>query len=370
MSSLAGGVPHTVEYRLLGSFEVIVDGAPTHCGGVKQRSVLAMLLLDVNRLVTIGRLTDGLWADDPPARSLATVQVYVSGLRKLLAADGESPITTRTNGYILQASPEAIDVERFTSSVAAAVEAGRWQDDRLTLSHLETALGLWRGDPLGDFIDQPFAAGPASALQQQYEGVVEQRFEVLLRLGEHRAALPALEEALAVTPLRESLWRLLIVALYRSGRQADALAAFARCRDLLVDQLGVDPSPETQALEMAVLQHDPELAAVPNARRPPTGEPTIPAGYTGRLVLRIGDRRHEVTGTTLIGRSDDCDIVIAELQVSRHHAEIRRTPSGWLLTDLSLNGTMVAGERRSQRSLNDGDDIVVGSQVITVERPA
>ena len=251
----AESVAPATSFRLLGGFEVIVDGVAVHCGGIKQRAVLALLLLEPNRLVPSSRLIEGLWGDAPREGATATLQVYVSNLRKHLpAVDGQSPIVTKSNGYSLNVAPDTIDVQRFTKAAVAASEAMRWQDDALTLRHLETALSLWLGDPLAEFVDQPFAAGAALILQQLHDSLVEQRCEALLNLGQHAVVLPLLHDALARTPLRESLWRLMIVALYRAGRQADALAAFQRCRDLLLDQLGVDPSPETVALEIAVLR--------------------------------------------------------------------------------------------------------------------
>lgn len=251
----AESVAPATSFRLLGGFEVIVDGVAVRCGGIKQRAVLALLLLEPNRLVPSSRLIEGLWGDAPREGATATLQVYVSNLRKHLpAVDGQSPIVTKSNGYSLNVAPDTIDVQRFTKAAVAASEAMRWQDDALTLRHLETALSLWLGDPLAEFVDQPFAAGAALILQQLHDSLVEQRCEALLNLGQHAVVLPLLHDALARTPLRESLWRLMIVALYRAGRQADALAAFQRCRDLLLDQLGVDPSPEPVALEIAVLR--------------------------------------------------------------------------------------------------------------------
>lgn len=362
------GSAAAVQYRLLGPFEVLVDGTVVHCGGVKQCSVLAMLLLDANRLVPVSRLIDGLW-EHPAERAAATVHVYVSNLRKALPrTGGVSPIVTTANGYLIAAPPESIDAALFSRSAHAAADAKNWHDDNLTMRHLDEALTLWRGDPLADFADRPFATAPSVALRQQRDGLVEDRFEVNLNLGRHHAVLPELEEAVTRSPLRESLWRLLTIALYRAGRQADALAALRRCREVLLDELGIDPGPDIRALELAVLQQDPLLAAVPAGRPALTGAVTLVAGSVGRLVLRVADEDPlEITKSVVIGRSETCDIVIDEALVSRQHAEIQRTPSGWLLTDVSLNGTLVNDVRVTSRVLVDGDIILIGCTMVAVE---
>lgn len=367
-----------VAFGLLGPFSVTVAGQSIACGGLKQRAVLAMLTLEANRSVPTARLIDGLWGDDPPDGALGTLQVYVSGLRKALPRPGGvSPIATTAHGYRLDADPQAVDlmvVERLVGEAAAASRAG---EDRRGVELLERALSQRRGDPLGEFASFPFAEGRAVAARHLLDVAEDERTEALLRLGAHRAVLGSLEQAVRTDPMRELRWRQLALARYRDGRQADALAAIRSCRAALRDELGVDASPETAALELAILNHDPQLAAPtgspasPARRLPPPGPATVPAGSGAALEVVLPDGRTvALAGVVLIGRNDECPIRIDDPEVSRHHAELQCSNRGVVLSDLSLNGTWVNGVRVAAHRLQAGDVIRVGSHELVVRSVA
>jgi len=243
-------------YRLLGPLEVEGEDGPIRLGGPKQRATLAILLLNANRVVSIDRLADDLYAGSPPASAVAQVQRQVSELRKALGP--EAAIETRAPGYLIRLDDEQLDLRRFErlcSRAEAPTEAA-------TL--LREALSLWRGEPLADLDGEPFAAAAVQRLAELRLAALEQRIEADLQLGRQREVVPELEELVAEHPLRESLVAQLMVGLYRSGRQADALAAFRRAREELVDQLGLEPGPALRELERRILAQDPALELAPS----------------------------------------------------------------------------------------------------------
>jgi DNA-binding SARP family transcriptional activator len=239
-------------YRLLGPLEVEGEDGPIRLGGPKQRATLAILLLNANRVVSIDRIADDLYAGSPPASAVAQVQRQISELRKALGP--EAGIETRAPGYLIRLDDEQLDLSRFERWCSRAAEA---QTEAATL--LREALSLWRGEPLADLDGEPFAASAVQRLGELRLAALEQRIEADLRLGRQREVVPELEQLVAENPLRESLVAQLMVGLYRSGRQADALAAFRRAREELVDQLGLEPGPALRELERRILGHDPAL---------------------------------------------------------------------------------------------------------------
>ena len=239
-------------YRLLGPLEVEGEDGPIRLGGPKQRATLAILLLNANRVVSIDRLADDLYAGSPPASAVAQVQRQVSELRKALGP--EARIETRSPGYLIRLDDDQLDLSRFERWCSRAAEA---QAEAATL--LREALSLWRGEPLADLDGEPFAAAAVQRLGELRLAALEQRIEADLRLGRQREVVPELEQLVAEHPLRESFVAQLMVGLYRSGRQADALAAFRSAREQLVDQLGLEPGPALRELERRILAHDPAL---------------------------------------------------------------------------------------------------------------
>jgi DNA-binding SARP family transcriptional activator len=241
-----------LRYRLLGPLEVEGEDGPIRLGGPKQRATLAILLLNANRVVSIDRLADDLYAGSPPASAVAQVQRQISELRKALGP--EAGIETRSPGYLIRLDDEQLDLGRFERLCSRAAEASTE-----AASLLREALSLWRGEPIADLDGEPFAAAAVQRLGELRLSALEQRIEADLRLGRQREVVPELEQLVAENPLRESLVAQLMVGLYRSGRQADALAVFRRAREQLVDLLGLEPGPELRELERRILAQDPAL---------------------------------------------------------------------------------------------------------------
>ena len=269
-----------MRYRVLGPFEVHDDDGDRvlDLGRPKQRAVLAVLLLDANHVVSLDRLIDLLWGDDRPARSTASLQVYVSNLRRVLEP-GRPPHTppkvllTRPPGYLLRIEPAELDASRFEDLAAGGrrlLDEGR---PIPAAAALEEALALWRGDALAEFAYEKFARPAIARWEELRLSATEDLLEAELVLGAHGPAVATLEGLVGRFPLRERLWGLLMVALYRNGRQGDALRTFAKARAVLADELGVDPGPELARLEHDILAHAPTLEW---RRAPEEGGPPAP----------------------------------------------------------------------------------------------
>lgn len=251
-----------MEFRILGPLEV-ADG-PDHVplGPEKQRAVLAMLLLEANHAVPVERLIDGLWADAPPERSVKAIHTYVSRLRKVVPAER---LRTQAPGYAIEVAPDELDLDRFERLLANGQQALDGGDPGGASAALAQALGLWRGPPLAEF-SEPFAAAERGRLEELELRAREARIEADLALGRHAEVVGELERLVSEHPLRERLYSQLMVALYRSGRQAEALSVYRNGRSFLVEQLGIEPSRALQELERSILRHDPSLDVVPAAR--------------------------------------------------------------------------------------------------------
>ena len=254
---------------MLGPLEVTEDGAALALGGPRQRVVLAYLILEANRVVSTDQLIDRIWGDEPPDAARAALFAYISRLRKLL---GAGRIQARPPGYILVATRDEIDALRFTALVAGARQQAA--DREASAALLTQALDLWRGTALSDLADYDALQPAITRLEELRLGALEDKFEAEIALGRHREAVPQLESLSGEHPLRERLWSQLILALYRSGRQGDALGAYHRARTTLVEELGIDPSPELRRLETQVLNQDPALERT--LPLPSTGPDTVP----------------------------------------------------------------------------------------------
>jgi YVTN family beta-propeller protein len=259
-----------LQFRILGPLEVWRDGARVDLGARKQRAVLALLLLNANRLVPTERLIDALWGDTPPETARSAIQVYVAGLRKALGGDA-SALRTTTPGYMLNVEAGALDLDRFT---ALRAQAEATDDEERRAALLREALELWRDAPLADLSDEPFAASAVARLEEQRLEALEQRIEADLSLGRHGLLVPELEALVAEHPYRERLHAQLMLALYRSGRQAEALETYRRARRALAEELGIDPGRRLQELERAILRHDASLE--PSHLRPPVPREALP----------------------------------------------------------------------------------------------
>ena len=245
-----------MEFRILGPLEVWDEGAEVSLGGPKPRALLAVLLLHPNEVIPADRLIDELWDKDSPEDAAAALRVNVSRLRKALPPD---VLTTRSPGYLVRIEPDTLDLHRFER----LVDEGRSLLARSLAAdaseRLRDALSLWRGPPLADFAYESFAQTAIARFEEIRLAAVELRINADLALGRHDALVAELEALVAEHPLRERLRMCLMTALYRSGRQAEALDAYRDARRVLVDEIGIEPSTELREVERAILRHDPSL---------------------------------------------------------------------------------------------------------------
>ncbi len=249
-----------MEFGILGPLEVYEAGKPVPIRGAKQRALLAVLLLHANRVVPRDQLIEALWEEEPPETARKALQVHVSQLRKLLGAD---VLVTAAPGYLLRVEPGMLDLDRFE----ALRREARGADPRIAAEILREGVGLFRGRPLADFARERFAHGEIARLEELRLVALEDRIEAELDLGRHAELVGELEALVAENPLRERLCRQRMLALYRCGRQAEALDAYQAARRTLVDQLGIDPGRELRDLHQRILNQaaDLEPAASPPA---------------------------------------------------------------------------------------------------------
>ncbi len=248
---------------MLGALEIDVDGEPVTIDSPKERAVLEVLALHTPDVVSADALIAALWGEEPPASAPKTLQSHVSRLRAELP---DGAIVTESAGYRLGCGRDAVDVHRFEDLARAGRQAHEGGDHQWAIELLDDARSLWRGAPLVDVADTPRSLGQRTRLDELRAAVVEDRVDAHLAAGLHREMVAELEALVAERPLDEGLWERLVLALYRCGRRADALAAVGRIRTQLREQLGIDPSPALADLELRVLDDDPDLAAVPESR--------------------------------------------------------------------------------------------------------
>ena len=260
-----------MDYRILGPLLVIREGEPVMLGGRRNAELLSVLLLRANEVVSSDRLVEDLWAGAAPANPRKAVQVYVSRLRKTLGVD---VLETRALGYVLRVGDGELDVWRFEHLVAEGRQALAVGDPTRAATLLRHALALWRGPALADVMYEPFAQAGAARMEELRLTCIEAKVEADLDLGRHADLVGELEALIDQHDARERLRGQLMVALYRSGRQAEALEVYRETRRHLMDELGLEPGPELRSLETAILNHDPRLtwtpprATAPNLRRP------------------------------------------------------------------------------------------------------
>ena len=296
-----------MEFRVLGPLEVEEDGRVLKLGGAKQRALLALLLLHANEAVARDRLIDELWSSTPPETASAAIQVYVSQLRKLL---GHDAIVTRPPGYLIRVQEGTLDLERFEACVARARAAPADEAGEL----LRQALALWRGPPLAE-LDGAFARPERARLDEQRLSALEQRIAADLELGRHAQLVPELESIVREHPLREHLRGQLMLALYRSGRQAEALDVYRTGRRLLDEEVGLEPGEELRRLERSILMQDESLSA-PVA--PELARPQAAQAAAGTVTFLLTD----IEGSTRLLRELGEDY--GEL-LDQHHRLVRGT---------------------------------------------
>ena len=284
-----------MEFRILGMLEVLDTGVPVEIGAAKERALLAELVLHANQIVSRERLMEVVWGEKPPATAAATLNTYVSHLRSALEP-GRAPRTqpalllTRDPGYLLAVDPDCVDALRFERLAGDGRRALAAGDALTAATTLREGLGLWRGDALADFVYEPFAQAEATRLEELRLATLEVRVEADLALGRHHDLVAELRRLVGEHPLRERLWGQLVLALYRCGRQSEALRAFGELRIMLGEELGIDPSPALRRLEDDMLQQRPQLEG--------------PAGPAGAVPVRVPTNL-PARLTTFVGREDD-----------------------------------------------------------------
>jgi DNA-binding SARP family transcriptional activator/class 3 adenylate cyclase len=291
----------TLEFRLLGPLEARLEGRPLALGGARQRALLALLLLRANEVVSRDRLIEDLWRDHAPETATNALAALVTRLRRVLPPE---VLVTRPGGYTVEAAPGTIDVERFEQLLESGRRALANEDFRGAADQLREGLALWRGAPLADFTYEPFAESAILRLEELRVSALELRLDADLALGRHDELVGELQSLIAQHPLRERLRGQLMLALYRSGRQAEALETFRDTRAALRDELGIDPSPALQELERAILLQDASLAApaptlplLPEAAPPAPPSETALADEVRPVTILFAD----VVGSTALG---------------------------------------------------------------------
>jgi DNA-binding SARP family transcriptional activator/ABC-type branched-subunit amino acid transport system substrate-binding protein/streptogramin lyase len=277
-----------MEFRILGPLEVSDEGRQVEIGGHKQRALLASLLLHANEVVSLDRLIDELWGETPPPTAAKTLQAQVSRLRRSLNGDEDpgahmrGPLQTRGHGYVLTVEPGQVDADRFQAMLEEARRARAEGKPEEAAEELRRALALWRGPALADFTYESFAQTEIARLDELQLTALEERSEADLALGRHAELVAELEALVVRHPLRERLRGQLMLALYRSDRQAEALHVYQEFRLALAEELGLEPSQGLQRLERQILEQDPELAAPARSVAPK------PARRPARLLVLVG----------------------------------------------------------------------------------
>jgi len=347
--------------------ELWADGTPVPLPGGKPRALLAAMLISRNRVVPADSLADAIWDGDVPASFLATMQVHVSALRRALrplSDPGLLTVITQSPGYRVVVDEALVDLGRFGRWARAGndlLAAHRYAE---AADRLRAALAEWTGPALADLRGFRFADDFAAAVEEERLVALQARIEADLASGLASAVIGELVTLTGQYPLREPFWIQLITALYRSDRQADALDAARRIRELLGDELGIDPSPALRELERKVLRQEIPASAAPAPA--PSMQRTVAetAVVLSRARVRLpSGETMPVPGRGLrLGRMEDNDLVVAGEKVSRYHAVIAETVNGFTVTDLrSTNGTHVNDERvLDSHLLRDGDRIRIG----------
>jgi DNA-binding SARP family transcriptional activator len=319
-----------MDFCILGPLEVLDDGRQVALGGVRQRALLALLVVHANEPLGTERLIDELWGERPPTTATKTVQVNISRLRRALeqsrAQSHPEMIVTRERGYELRVDPERIDARRFERLIVQGRGELAAQRPEHAVALLEEALSLWRGPPLAEFAYEPFAQDETARLDELHVGALEQLIDSKLALGRHTEVVGELEQLIREHPYRERLRAQLMLALYRSDRQAEALQAYQDGRHKLVEELGIEPGVRLRELERAILAQDPALALVEREGAVPEPAEASRGLFVGRtpelseLVGALDDaisgqgRLALVTGEPGIGKSRLAEELVAQAE--------------------------------------------------------
>ncbi len=281
-----------LEYRILGALEVVRDGQILRLERPRERALLALLVLSANRVVPTDALAEDLWGGAPPPSAANTLRVYISRLRQALGDAGET-LWTRAPGYLLRVDDGAVDAQRFEALCADGRRLAGAGDQTGAAGVLREALGLWRGPALAEVADAPLARAAATRLEEARLVALEDRIEADLAAGDHRLVTGELEQLTGANPLRERLWALRMLALYRSGRHAEVLRAYQDLRHLLAEELGLEPGEAVRELEARILRHDPALDGRPPG--PPGSQAGVPSLPAPEPASRRAVERKQVT---------------------------------------------------------------------------
>jgi DNA-binding NarL/FixJ family response regulator/DNA-binding SARP family transcriptional activator len=316
-----------VEYRILGPLEVVDEGEPVPLGRLKERLVLAVLLLHANEFVSRERLIDELWGESPPPTAKKAVNVYVSQLRKVLTRNGRDPIATADGGYRFRIEPGELDVAHMQDLLATARERAAAGELEAAAELLREALALWRGPTLAGLLLESHGRDEVAQLDELRLTAQMDRIDCDLALGRHEDVLGELHVLVGEHPLRERLRAQLMLALYRADRQAEALDAYRHAREVLVEELGIEPSPPLHRLQKGILAQDPALEVPAGSAAPNGFARGAPGAHTStRLVLaedhyllREGMRRLLETNSDLevVAVCEDLDSLLAAVDAER-----------------------------------------------------
>jgi len=368
-----------LRFGVLGPLQMSANGTDLPLGASKQRAVLAMLLINRNRIVPADTLIDAVWQQRPPPEARGSLHAHISRLRRLVSEAGLDPAAVVVGiqpGYRLNVPDEACDLGRFAIEQKAGIQAaaaGRFEE---ASRHLSAALAEWRGPVLEDLRDFQFIDAFAAALAEDKLVALTVRAETEIACGRTHSIISELEALVVLHPYREPLWAQLITAYYLAERQYDALDAYGRLKTALADDLGIDPGPTLRGLHQRILRQEPldiKEAARATAKHVVATLQRRPKVAQESAVAQLRDaagRRYPLRGAaTRIGRLADNDIVLDDDSVSRHHAVIVDTGNSFVITDLqSANGVDVADRRiRTSETLADGDRIRICGHEFTFE---
>ena len=361
-----------LQFGVLGPLQLRAGGALVPLGAPKQRAVLAMLVMNRNRAVSVEALIDAVWDQSPVPAARTSIHSYVSNLRRLLNSGSRDPnrvLASVPPGYQLNVADADCDLGRFVTEKNAGVHAAAARRFEDASTYLSAALTEWRGPFLDDLREFSFVDMFATALSEVRVAVQTALAEAEIACGRADAMIPRLEVLSAEHPYRERLWAQLITAYYVAERQSDALNAYRRLKTNLAENLGIDPGPTVRGLHERILRQEP-LDTTQTAQTTAThavvnlGPHTATmAGLSAIAELRGSDgKRYRLDASNRIGRRPDNDIVLDDDDVSRYHAVVIDTGGSFVISDLrSTNGVDVGGRRiRGSATLADGDHIRIG----------
>ncbi|WP_063920431.1 BTAD domain-containing putative transcriptional regulator [Nocardia violaceofusca] len=370
--------PTGLDVRVLGPVQLSVGGTAVAVGGPKPRALLAALAVNRRRAVSSQALADIVWNEEPPDSYQASLQVFVSNIRKALrnsGVDSAAVLRTESSGYRLEITDDECDLGRFEATHKAAIEAAAAGDHEGASRLYGAALEQWSGKALDDLSGTRFADTFATAMDEERLLVASARIDAEIACGRASSVVGELVAMTNEHPMREPLWVQLITALYLSGRQADALEACRRVRAILADELGIDPGPALAELEKRVLRQEPlNTMAIAQVERmakamTETVTETPRSARAGRLRLADGRVVPIAKGGLKIGRMTDNDLILDDPKVSRYHAHVLPSRAGMLIKDLaSANGIYVDDVVVDSGTMLFGGELIrIGSTVLSFE---